>query len=132
MGSRKVNKLLGLIAAILLTFSLPNLTFSSPAVAASKTEPPPLEGMTYPKARRVILGYGWKPKSGNCNAGTTAGLCKKYPEVGNCSGTGAGYCDMTFTRKRRCLRIITAGGPPGDGAVVLDVIFSAAPCSKNL
>jgi hypothetical protein len=88
--------------------------------------------MSYPKARRVILGYGWKPKAGNCSGGgTTVSICKKYPEVGNCSGTGAGYCDMTFTRRRRCLRIITAGGPPGPDAVVQDVVFSAAPCSKN-
>ena len=91
-----------------------------------------LEGMDYPKARLAILGYGWKPVSGNCGGGGTDDIvCTTYPETGNCSGTGVGYCDMMFVKEQRCLSIVTTGGPPGDGAVVDTVMFKAAPCSKN-
>lgn len=87
--------------------------------------------MAYSKARRIILGYGWKPVYGNCSGGgTTASICKKFPEIDNCSGTGVGFCDMLFVRKQRCLSLVTVGGPPPD-AVVRDVAFSAAPCPKN-
>jgi hypothetical protein len=120
-----------LVVTTLLCVTLHGQGLSATAAGAKKTKPAKLEGMAYPKARRVILGYGWKPVSGNCGGGgTTESICKKFPEIGNCSGTGVGFCDMLFVRKRRCLSIVTVGGPPPD-AVVRDVVFSAGPCSKN-
>lgn len=103
---------------------------TSPSAASST--PAKLEGMEYPKARTAILGYGWKPLSGDCSGGGTDNtICGSYPETGNCSGTGVGYCDMMFVKEKRCLSLVTTGGPPGDGAFVDTVTFSAAPCSKN-
>jgi hypothetical protein len=105
------------------------------ASAASAVKPAKLEGMSYPKARRVVLSYGWKPLLGECiGGGTSDDICKRYPEIGNCSGTGLGFCDLYFinkNNKKRCLTLITVGGPPGADSVVQDVIFSNAPCQKN-
>ena len=95
-----------------------------------------LEGMDYIEARKVILSYGWKPLAGGCGGGVVDDyLCRKYPEIGNCSGTGLGFCDMTFIRPKRCLTIVTVGGSPDDRyggeARIRSVTFTRAPCSKD-
>jgi hypothetical protein len=118
----------------LLAFSPMGIS-AQDASAAGTAKPAKLEGMAYPKARRVVLSYGWKPLLGECSGGGTSDdICKRYPEIGNCSGTGLGFCDLHFinkTNKKRCLTLITVGGPPGADSVVQDVIFSNAPCLKN-
>ena len=98
-------------------------------------EPAKLEGMDYSKARRTIVGYGWTPTPGECVQGTSEQACKSFPEIGNCSGTGLGFCDMNFTRRDRCLSVVTTGGPP-DGALdgepsIRDVRFYRGPCHKD-
>jgi hypothetical protein len=95
-----------------------------------------LEGMDYRKARTRIVALGWQPLSGDCGGGGTSDtLCRQYPEIGNCSGSGVGYCDMTFIKADRCLLVLTTGGAPqsraGGGAIVHDVTFSRGKCSKD-
>ena len=110
----------------------------APAAASAKPNAKPLklEGMDYIAAREVILGFGWKPLPGNCGGGGASGLtCSAYPEIGNCSGSGLGLCDMTFARPNRCLIVVTVGGAPNatkDGEpFVRDVQFHRGKCSKD-
>lgn len=95
-----------------------------------------LEGKAYSDARAVILSLGWSPLEGPCiGGGAGEATCSDFPEIGNCSGTGVGYCDMTFRRKDRCLTVVTTGGAPDrkdpEGVTVDWVRFSKAPCSKD-
>ena len=97
--------------------------------------PKKLEGMDYNEAREVLLDMGWVPLTGPCEGIMGDDTCSRFPEIGNCSGTGLGFCDMHFERRDRCLTITTVGGPP-DGEVdgepaVRDVHFSRAPCRKD-
>lgn len=93
-----------------------------------------LEGMSYQKAREIILQYGWKPLSGPCQ-GASNSSCAHFPEIGSCSGVAPGHCAMIFAHKDQCLYITTTGGDPegeqeGDTHVVA-VSFRRGPCSKN-
>lgn len=96
---------------------------------------PRLEDMTYLDARKVILDLGWQPLGGPCEGIINDAVCAAFPEIGNCSGTGLGYCDMTFRRGDRCLVVVTTGGSPDrsqpEGTSVDWVRFHAAPCSKD-
>lgn len=101
---------------------------------APPLSPAKLEGTDYNEARRSILAMGWLPLTGPCEGLMSDTTCDRFPEIGNCSGTGLGFCDMHFERRNRCLTIITVGGYP-DGEVdgepsVRDVHFSRAPCRK--
>jgi hypothetical protein len=120
--------------SIMLT-ALAVLLVWQPAWAEASKRPAKLEGMEYLAARKVVLGFGWRPLAGHCSgADLSAETCAKFPEVGNCTGVGAGFCDMTFVRRDRCLVLVTIGGAPqnkpGD-TLVRDVTFSRAPCPKN-
>ncbi|WP_066525251.1 hypothetical protein [Erythrobacter sp. CCH5-A1] len=95
-----------------------------------------LEDMTYSDARAVILSLGWSPLEGPCiGGGAGEAACSDFPEIGNCSGTGVGYCDMTFRREDRCLTVVTTGGAPDrtdpEGVAVEWVRFSKASCNKD-
>ncbi len=108
----------------------------------SNAQPPPkqssgqqakLEGMAYDPARAIILGLGWAPFADGCSgAGTTAQACRSYPEIKDCSGTGAGFCSMTFAKPGQCMHVVTTGGPPQRGdpkaATVDGVRFERTAC----
>lgn len=118
------------IAQTFATSQAPSNLDENPAAIPSK-----LEGMDYNEARKVILGMGWIPLTGPCQGIMPDETCARFTEIGNCSGTGLGFCDMHFQRRGRCLTIITVGGYP-DGEVdgepaVRDVHFSRAPCLKD-
>lgn len=92
-----------------------------------------LEDMTYPDAREVILMLGWIPAGEDCGGGGTGETtCADFPEIDYCSGTGMGYCTMTFRRRDRCLDVLTTEGPPERGVTgtpyVKDVSFRKGPC----
>jgi hypothetical protein len=108
--------------------------FSGCARAAPPAaKPPKLEQMAYPSARKVILGYGWRPVSGPCQLRPET--CAQFPEIEACSGTGLGYCAMVFVRKDKCLFIRTTGGEPlvahEDETQVDHVSFRAGPCRRT-
>jgi len=111
-------------------------TSHSAVIAEPVKKPFKLEGMDYRAARKAILAYGWKPLEGDCGGGgTDSSTCAAYPEIGNCSGTGVGFCDMTFVKGARCLIVVTVGGAPQAtlrrGPIVRDVQFRRGPCSKD-
>ena len=150
MRCRTVNSLIELVSAFdplqtfVASFSNGRMKFTivaamavlllPPQSALAAKRPTKLEGMVYVKARPIILGYGWRPLPGDCG-GADQLTCARYPEIGNCSGTGVGFCDMTFTRRSRCLVIVTVGGEPRADKrgepTVRDLQFRVGPCSKN-
>ena len=95
---------------------------------------PRLEEMNYLDARKAILARGWQPLDGPCE-GIPDRVCADFPEIGNCMGTGLGFCDMTFRRGDRCLTVVTTDGWPDraepDGTPVDWVRFSKGPCAKD-
>lgn len=98
-------------------------------------KPIELEDMEYLRARKIILSYGWVPVPGECGGPDVDDhTCTTYPEVGNCTGVGIGYCNMTFKRGKQCLSLVTVGGAPQDepgDTKVRDVRFSRNQCVKN-
>ena len=110
-----------------------------PTIAAtagmSPSGPAKLEGMEYLEARKVILGYGWRPSNGDCGGpDVDEQTCAKYPEIDHCTGVGIGLCGMEFVRRDRCLILITIGGAPQDqpgDTLVRDVTFLRGPCPSG-
>lgn len=99
-------------------------------------QPGRLEGMDYFSARKIILRHGWEPVQGTCEGGgSSEDVCREFPEIGNCQGTGIAFCDMRFRRDGRCLDLVTTGGPPdldGPGDTHVDsVAFLRGPCSES-
>jgi hypothetical protein len=89
----------------------------------------------YAAARRVILDSGWQPLGGPCEGFVEDEICRDFPEIGYCQGTGRAFCDMHFERSGHCLVVITAGGrpegrEPGD-TFVEDAVISKGPCKKD-
>lgn len=71
---------------------------------------------TYPQARAQLIAEGYQPLKFphgeleyHCN-----GICDRYPELEDCSGTGMGYCTFAFFRPSdgKYRQIITAGEEP--------------------
>jgi hypothetical protein len=127
-----MNKLfLALSAVSLGALAQPSPPYIAKA-AAPKSRPLRLEGMDYLPARRIIMGFGWEPMVGPCEA-VEANECASFPEIDTCSGVGPGYCHMVFMRGNRCLDIGTAGGEPIAGQEqsdthVTDVSFRTGRC----
>lgn len=103
--------------------------FGTPGAFAQTTKPAPtkaaklpaIKGMTYHKARKVLLAKGWKPvqtiesKDASTSPETKYGNGREfwkrgYVEVESCSGTGEAPCAFLFRdSKGRRLRVITKG-----------------------
>ena len=88
--------------------------------------------MDYFPARRIILGYGWEPMIGPCEA-VEDSECGSFPEIDTCSGVSPGYCHMVFMRRNECLDVGTSGGEPVAGQEqsdthVTDVSFRHGRC----
>ena len=123
----------GIMRLLLLPLLILGVSASSTGATASSVRPARLEGMEYGEARQFVVSLGWVPVASNCD-GIDAETCSRFPEIGNCSGTGMGYCDMHFARKDRCLDVVTTGGYPApmeQGTTVSDVYFRRAPCSMK-
>lgn len=117
-------------------FVMCSLSFNHAVSGKAIAKPMKLEGSSYLAARRTILAFGWQPLGGNCSGGgSSETTCQAFPEIGNCSGSGTGLCDMTFVRRDRCLVVITVGGAPSTNdnrePIVRDIAFGRGPCSKN-
>jgi hypothetical protein len=124
----------------LVVLSVPAGTLCGGAYAQAGTghagNSPKLERMTYKQARPIILGYGWKPfPPAACPMSVDGRACAQFPEIGSCSGVDPGYCGMTFSLGKRCLYVVTRGGPPEAGVEtdtqVDSVAFRPAPCSNE-
>jgi len=105
---------------------------SDARAAAPRGRPLRLEGMDYLPARRIILGYGWQPMAGPCEA-IEDSECAAFPEIDTCSGVSPGYCHMVFMRRNECLDVGTSGGEPVAGQEqsdthVTDVSFRRGRC----
>jgi hypothetical protein len=116
-------------------FTLLHQPIFAASVLTSPKRPAKLEGMEYLEARKVILGFGWRPSSGDCSGpDVDERTCAKYPEIDTCTGVGIGLCGMKFVRRNRCLVLITIGGAPqrqaGD-TLVRDVTFLRGPCPNT-
>jgi hypothetical protein len=116
--------------AIFCSLSPANISAAEAAVHSPVAHPgsAKLEGMPYSRARKVILRFGWVPVTGACS-GVDERTCRYYPEIGNCSGSGAGYCNMAFTRKGGCLTVVSVGGFPQPGARAGATV--RMPCSNR-
>lgn len=115
-----------------ITLAVAMLSALIPQPAVSAKKPTKLEGMEYLKARRVILGFGWKPWVGHCEA--DAKTCAAFPEVDVCSASFPIQCGMRFVREGSCLMVGTAGeAPPGyeEGEPHVDgVVFRHSTCER--
>lgn len=111
-----------LICYILLGFGTTGAFAQKTKTASVKTpKAPAVTGMTYHKARKVILARGWKPyrsipenevaTNTDIKSGNGAEFWKRgYVEVEACSGTGEAPCAFEFRdAKGNRLRVITKG-----------------------
>jgi hypothetical protein len=123
--------------SIALTVFLGGQGLAQVAQAAPRpAQPEKLEHMDYYRARKIILGYGWKPVPGRCGGnGMSENACANFPEIATCSGVWPANCAMVFAQRNRCLYVMTYGGEPeGDSegdTHVETVTFRRGPCSKN-
>ena len=101
---------------------------AEPCVGASASEPrtfrtddfpPKLENLSYPNARSIVLGNGWKPQAGHCASGMaslnigiggapevpTKSFCRPYPEIKSCN-VYMTSCTMHFQKAERCLELV--------------------------
>jgi hypothetical protein len=88
------------------------------SAARAQGEPPQLEvGALYDKVRpellRNLAAQGYRPRpdpeARKALCARDAALCKKYPELEDCAGTGLGLCRMVFSPGRGGFVVITAG-----------------------
>ena len=74
---------------------------AEPKAPNIKTETP------YPIARQQLLSQGFDPvpivdrgqHNPTCDYADPDPMCRTYPELLNCSGTGLGYCEFLFRRR---------------------------------
>ena len=105
-----------------------------PISLSQAAKPAKLEGMPYPKARKIILGYGWAPFKGDCLENEGPEVCGQFPELINCTQGQPEFCILRFSKTRRCLQIITRGGYLEDngGTSVEQVSFIDKICERSL
>ena len=88
----------------------------------------------YLTLRDAMLDDGWTPVAGACQ-GVFNVPCEDFPEIENCTGTGLGFCDMTFERNQSCLSVVITDGPPSledrQDAPVYSTRKYAKPCRSN-
>lgn len=84
---------------------------------AAKRVPHIIKGTPYSKARKTLLAQGYKPvllaTKRDCDYES---LCKRYPEMEACAGTGTGPCKFVW-RKHGLIDVFTEWDPPIVSAV---------------
>jgi hypothetical protein len=106
------------LALILLSSFAVAFGQSKPCRPARHAKLPAIAGLTYPRARRIILAAGWRPLKTNSSA-TDVNVSygngpffwrRGYVELESCSGTGVAACAFLFTdRFGNRLRVTTDG-----------------------
>jgi len=91
---------------------------SKPCRPVRHAKLPAIVGLTYPRARRILLAAGWRPLKTNSSA-TDISVSygngpffwgKGYIELEGCSGTGVAACGFLFKdRFGNRLRVTTEG-----------------------
>lgn len=113
----------------------------SPGVLAAEALPRFKKHTPYPEVRAQLIRMGYRPvpvrpKPGAIPACWNAPrVCRKYPEVVGCAGTGVRACGFLFERQTDGRKFIvgTAGeenplvSPPDFRFVVFEAIFEARP-----
>ncbi len=110
-----------------------NTTLAYSATKTGKISVSRLEGLGYPVARKIILGYGWLPFKGDCLENEGAEVCGQFPELINCTQGQPQFCILRFAKSGRCLQIITRGGYLEDngGTRVDQVAFLKQKCTSS-
>jgi hypothetical protein len=108
-------------------------SFAYPANKGQTRAVSRLEGLAYPAARKIILGYGWVPFRGGCLENESLEVCTKFPELINCTQGQPEFCILRFSKPGRCLEITTRGGYLEDngGTEVEQVGFINRKCIKT-
>lgn len=90
---------------------------------------PAIEGLSIDTARNLLTASGWQPVPGDPETqgfGMAQTLAEAgIPEVGDCSGTGFGFCSFTYSGKAGELSVITAGEGGEDGSLPTVVRYRA-------
>lgn len=82
---------------------------------------PGIEGLPIDQARERLMQSGWTPVPGDPET-QSFGMARDLaaagiPEVGDCSGTGFGFCAFTYSGQPGTLSVITAGEGAEDGSL---------------
>ncbi len=102
-----------------------SILLAEPVLADCKA-PPVRQGMSYSRARAIVIkrgffapsltGYGYSESDqkviSECNGDVS--LCNRYPEIDSCSGQG--YCRMNFTDAYGNTLIVVTYGEISDGS----------------
>lgn len=108
-----------------LTYDGATLTVTPPAsvepVCNATASVPGIETLPIDQARKLLMQSGWTPVPGDPEAqsfGMATGLVAAgIIEVGDCAGTGFGFCAFTYTAPAGELSVITAGEGGEDGSL---------------
>ena len=104
--------------ALVLLFCVAAFSQSKPCPPARHAKLPEIAGLTYPRARRILLAAGWRPLKTNSSAadvnvsyGNGPFFWRRgYVELESCSGTGVAACAFLFKdRFGNRLRVTTEG-----------------------
>ena len=104
--------------ALILMFSGIGFGQSKPCRPSRHAKLPAIVGLTYPRARRILLAAGWRPLKTNSSAtevnvgyGNGPFFWRRgYTEIESCSGTGVAACAFLFKdRLGNRLRVTTEG-----------------------
>lgn len=119
---------------ILLTVAC--LLASATASRAAESLPRFKKHTPYPTVRTQLIRMGYAPIAVKTRPGapfphceSNRALCGKYPEIINCSESGALFCNLLFERRSdgRLFMVTTGGDPGGYGSPpnFNDVLFLA-------
>lgn len=82
---------------------------------------PWIENQPIDRARKLLMQSGWTPVPGDPETQSFGMaqdlLAAGVVEVGDCSGTGFGFCAFTYTAQAGTLSVITAGEGGEDGSL---------------
>lgn len=90
---------------------------------------PDIEGLPIDEARQRLTRAGWQPVPGDPaqrSPGLAQGIAATgIPEVGDCSGTGFGFCGYSYSGAAGALSVTTAGEGGEDGGLPLVHAYEA-------
>ena len=74
---------------------------------------PAMAGNDYSDYRKSLISKGWNPSpqtaKTDCYNRMETKLCRDFPEIRHCAGSGVAPCIMEWTRNGKTITIKTAG-----------------------